>query len=282
MLLAPLPALVVGVLLMRSSGVSAAIWGQQLAAGLALIILCIVLRGAARAASRSRWGWAIAGCMSLALLIATLLQPGVEGVHRWVGLGPVQIHAAFVALPVLIIIIAAMLRRDSVRGGTWILPCVVAVAAGLLVLQPDASQAIAFAVAVACVLVGRRPARKSVWIALGVVVVCAVWSLARPDPLDAVPHVEGILGLAASAGPGWLIAAIVALVLLPVPFVGLLSRRRDRARAGVALAAYFTTVCVASLLAPYPVPLLGFGLSPILGYFAALCWSMSQVDYEPN
>ena len=269
MLLAPLPALVVGVLLMRRTGVSSTIWGQQLAAGLTLMILCIVLRGAARATSRSRWGWAIAGSVSLLLLIATLLNTDIDGVRRWVAIGPVQLHAAFIALPVLIIIFC--------RATRWVLLSGVAVVAGVLVLQPDASQAIAFAVAVATVLFVSRPAGRGDWVALGIVSVCAALSLSRPDPLDAVPHVEGIVGLAASAGAGWLIAAIIALVLLPVPFITYAVRRRDRAREGMALAAYFITVCIASLLAPFPVPLLGFGLSPILGYYAALCWSLSQL-----
>ncbi len=276
MLLAPIPALVVGVLVMRRSGVNPAIWGQQLAAGLTLIIICIGLRIVTRTASRSwPWAWAIVGSAGLLLLISTLFHPGVDGVRRWVSLGPLQLHAAFVAIPVLIIVISGIARRDLVRGATWIVPCAVATAAGVLVLQPDASQATAFAVAVALVVLQRRPAYRSDWVAVGIVIGCAMLALSRPDPLEAVPHVEGIVSLAANAGAAWLIAAVLALALLPVPFIGDAARRRERGRASLALAAYFAIVCIASLLAPYPVPILGFGLSPILGYFAALGWVIS-------
>lgn len=273
MMLAPLPALIVGVLVMRRSGVNPAIWEQQLAAGLTLMILCLGLRVAPRTTWRSRpWAWAIVGSAALLLLISSLLHPGVEGVRRWVSLGPLQLHAAFVALPVLIIVLGGIVRRDVLRSATWILPCALATAAGVLVLQPDASQANAFAVAVAVVLFQRTPAYRSDWIAAGIVIGCAMLALSRPDPLDALPHVEGIVGLAASAGAAWLISAVLALVLLPIPFIADAAKRRERGLESVALAAYFGIVCIASFLEPYPVPLLGYGLSPILGYFAALGW----------
>ena len=265
LLLAPLPALLIGVLLMRRSDVSAAIWGQQLAAGVTLMILCAVLRFAPQTASRSRpWALPIVGAASLLLLLATLAHPGVEGVRRWISLGPLQLHAAFIAAPLLIIVLAGILRGD-VAYPTWLLPLAVAAAAGVLVLQPDASQSIAFAVAVMVISRGH-------WVVTGIVVACAVLALTRPDPLDAVPHVEGIVKLAASAGPVWLIGALLALVLLPMPFIADAVSRPERRRVSLALAAYFVVVCVAALLQPYPVPLLGFGLSPIVGYFAALAW----------
>ena len=273
MLLAPLPALVVGVLVMRRSGVNPAIWGQQVAAGLALTTLCVGLRIALRTSARSRpWAWAIAGSAALLLLASTLIHPGVEGVRRWISLGPLQLHAAFVALPVLIIVLGGIVRRDVFRSATWILPCALAIAAGVLVLQPDASQATAFAVAVTVVLLQRTPAYRSDRVAVGMVIGCAMLAWSRPEALDAVPHVEGIVGLAASAGAAWMISAVLALVLLPIPFIADAASRRGQGRESLALAAYFGIVCIASLLAPYPVPLLGYGLSPILGYFTALTW----------
>ncbi len=273
MLLAPLPALVVGVLVMRRSGVNPAIWGLQLAAGLTMMMICAGLRVAPQTTRRSPpWAWAIVGPAALFLLIATLFHPGIEGVRRWISLGPLQLHAAFVALPVLIIVVGRMATRDALRSANWIVLCAVATTAGVLVLQPDGSLASAFALAVAVLLFQRRPAFRSDWVAAGIVVGGAVLALSRADPLDAVPHVEGIVSLAASAGAAWLTAAILALVLLPIPFIANAARRRDWRRESVALAAYFGIVCIASLLQPYPVPVLGFGLSPVLGYFAALGW----------
>ena len=223
---------------MRRSGGNPAIWGQQLGAGLALMILCAGSSMAPRTTSQSRpWAWAIAGSAALLLLASTLVHPGVEGVRRWVSLGPLQLHAAFVALPVLIIVLGGIRRRDVFRSATWFLPCALAIAAGVLVLQPDASQATAFAVAVTVVLFQRPPAYRSDWVAAGIVIGCAMLAWSRPDPLDAVPHVEGIVRLAASAGAAWLIFAVLALVLLPIPFIADAARGRARLRGSLALAA---------------------------------------------
>jgi cell division protein FtsW (lipid II flippase) len=273
MMLAPLPALCIGVLVMQRSGVNPTIWGQQVAAGLVLMTVCAGMRVALRPTSRSRsWAWAIVGGAALLLLTATLAHSGVEGVRRWVSLGPLQLHAAFVALPVLLIVLCAIVKRESVGSATWIFPFVAGIAAGVLVLQPDASQASAFAVATALVLLQRRRAYMSDWAAGGIVVGSAVLAWSRPDPLETVPHVEGIVGLAASLGAGWPIASALALALLPLPFISDALRHREQRAEGISLAAYFGIVCVAPFVGPYPVPILGYGLSPILGYFAALGW----------
>ena len=273
MLLAPLPALGIGVLVMQRSGVRPTLWGQQLGAGLVLLTLCAVMRAILRPTRRSRsWTWAIVGGAALLLLTATLAHPGVDGVRRWVSLGPLPLHAAFVALPALLVVLCAILRRQSVGSAAWLFPCAAGIAAGVLVLQPDASQATAFAVAVAVVLLQHGPASISGWAAGGLVVGAALLAWSRPDPLAAVPHVEGIVGLAARLGAGWAIASVLALGLLLLPFVFAASRRREQRAEGLALAAYYAVTCVAPFVRPYPVPILGYGLSPILGYFAALGW----------
>jgi hypothetical protein len=142
----------------------------------------------------------------------------------------------------------------------------------MLVLQPDASQASAFAVAVAVLLLQRGRAHVSDWVAGGIVVGFALLAWSRTDPLEGVPHVEGIVSLAASLGAGWLIASVLALALLPLPFISEGLRRRELRPEGFSLAAYFGIVCVTPFAGAYPVPVLGYGLSPILGYFAALGW----------
>jgi cell division protein FtsW (lipid II flippase) len=249
------------------------IGGQQLAAGLVLMTLCAGMRVAPRPTWLSgSWARAIAGGAALLLLTATVAHPGVEGVRRWVSLGPLQLNAAFVALPVLIIVLCAIARRVSDGSARWLFPTAAGIAAGLLVLQPDASQASAFAIAVTVLLLQRGRAHISDWAAGGIVVAAALLAWSRPDPLEAVPHVEGIVGLAASLGTGWLIASVLALALLPLPFISEALRRRERRPEGFSLAAYFGIVCVAPFIGTYPVPVLGYGLSPILGYFAALGW----------
>jgi len=215
--------------------------------------------------------WAvIAAAAALLMLAFTLLNPGVNSVRRWVSLGPVQLHAGFVALPVLIILAGAIARSANPRA-SWIASVSIMIAAAVLVFQPDASQAIAFATAVLVVLVQRRSPSRIDWIAAAVCVGASGLALSRPYSLEAVPYVEGIVRLAASSGAAWLAAAIAALMLLPLPFVVHYVKYRDHHEA-LGLAAYFVIVCIASFAAPFPVPILGYGLSPLLGYIVALGW----------
>ena len=271
-LLAPLPALFVGVLVMQRSGVSSSIWGQQLAVGLILTIACVMISVRRRStADRKSQRWAvIAAAAALLMLAFTLLNPGVNGVRRWISVGPVQLHAGFVALPVLIILASANSRSENSRA-LWITGVSIMIAAAVLGFQPDASQAIAFAIAVLVVLVQRRSTSRIDWIAAAVCVGASALALSRPDSLEAIPYVEGIVRLAALSGAAWLAAAIVALMLLPLPFVVHSMKHHDH-HEGLGLAAYSVTVCIAAFVAPFPVPILGYGLSPILGYLVALGW----------
>jgi hypothetical protein len=96
------------------------------------------------------------------------------------------------------------------------------------------------------------------------------WAWIRPDPLPPVAYVEGITGLAAGQGVFWAIVALVALLLLPLPFIQ--KSLREDGRIAPALAIYVCGYLVASITDNSPIPLLGYGASPIIGYFFALAW----------
>jgi hypothetical protein len=138
----------------------------------------------------------------------------------------------------------------------------------LLLMQPDAAQATAFAGAAFTLLVMNKQRSGATWAALLVIAGLAAWTWTRSDPLAPVPYVEGIVGLARASGPIWLIGAIVALAVLPLPFFF----APAGAHAGIAraLGVYICVCILAPASGNFPVPLLGFGLSPILGYFIAL------------
>ncbi|HEX6369243.1 MAG TPA: hypothetical protein VF006_09940 [Longimicrobium sp.] len=263
-LLAPVPALVVGVLTMRMSDVPAALWGQNLAAWAVGTLLCLGLWRTRSSSGRSRW-FDFAAVLTLAALAATLLAPGVEGVHRWVPLGPVRLHAAAVLLPLLLV---AMQGLSQARGW-WISTGVAVGVALVLLLQPDAAQATAFAAGCLVLLLplaGRDPLRLTSLLSLPLL---AGLTWLRQDPLAPVPYVEGIIDLAAGLGAGWAVAAVLSLLVLPLPFF--LAGRRPGKHAGLALGTYVTvTLLAAFLTGNFPVPVMGYGVSPILGYLVGL------------
>ena len=139
----------------------------------------------------------------------------------------------------------------------------------LLLLQPDAAQATAFAGAAFTLLIANKQQRAgAAWAAASVIAALAAWTWTRVDPLPPVPYVEGIIGLARQNGPVWLVASIAALAVLPLPFfIGPSGSHSAFVRA---LGVYWCVCILAPLFGHFPVPLVGFGLSPIVGYFVAL------------
>jgi hypothetical protein len=99
----------------------------------------------------ARLGWLGAWLAPVAVILMTLslFGPGQEGVHRWLDLGPVQLNAAGLVLPVAIVAIDR--ARDRLA-----FPCLLVIAA-MLAWQPDISQLAAFSLAAIVIASSRRP-----------------------------------------------------------------------------------------------------------------------------
>jgi hypothetical protein len=61
---------------------------------------------------------------------------------------------------------------------------------------------------------------------------------------------------------------VVSLLVLPLPFF--LAGRGAGKHAGLALAVYITITLLAPFVGSFPVPVMGYGVSPILGYLVGL------------
>ena len=159
------------------------------------------------AAGLTRWraaGLRVVGLAAgLAALAATLLAPGTEGVHRWLGVGGLRLNMAELVLPAMVV---GLVRTPD--AWSWLVAGAVGV---VLALKPDASQAVAFAAAMlAGAAVTRRFGRVEA-AAMAVLVTAATIACFRRDPLPPVAEVEGVMRLAAEVSP--LLAGLAALVL---------------------------------------------------------------------
>jgi len=157
--------------------------------------------------------------------------------------------------PVTLLLLSEELK-DAKAKIPWPLIAVIGIALALA-LQPDASQVTAFALACA-VLFHRAP------IALVLAgSVALAWK--QPDPLKPVPYVEGVLELARGIGP---LAFIGALVALALPIGVLFWQARSHKSIPLAsVALYYVVIDICAYLQLTPMPLLGYGAGPILGYF---------------
>ena len=188
---APLPALAMGVVGMGSAGVSASLGSQNVVAAVLGALLCVAVatpRHRRPASSAAPW-LVVVGTGALA---ATLASLGIEGIHRWIGVGPLRLHVAATLLPTMLAVLydAGCGRRSAVYG-----PIVVPSSCSRARCRPG------FGV---CRRVGdpRRyeaTRRSSLWCRRRAGLGAA--TLFRSDPLGPVPFVEGIVDLHRSKAP---------------------------------------------------------------------------------
>lgn len=244
-----------GIFISASNGVPAGVWARN---GIAWIAGALAAAGLS--ALKRRDVLQVALWAAPVGLAASLLSPGVQDVHRWVNLGPLQLNVAMLLAPAAVVALAVLCRAGA---SAWVAGLAALV---LLVIQPDASQATtlaAVAVLVALAAFPRAPVRIAV---LGVAAALAGMAWLRPDPLEPVAEVEGIFGLALALSP-WLAAAAGLLLAgvagLPVLW-GLRGSATERL-AGAALGLCLLLWAVMPFLGAFPAPLLGLGMSPIIG-----------------
>lgn len=252
---ASLIAVATGAAVCAASGVPAALWGRNLAAWVV---------GAAIAAGIA-WAWRPATApMALWLaplgLGATFLAPGMDGVHRWTDLGPLHMNMAMLLLPAAI---AALPAADGAGRLSW---AATLLSLALLTAQPDASQATTLAAVVALVAAVsvRQMGPRLGLIAVAVGAAAVAWL--RPDPLLPVPEVEGIVGLAFAVSPvagGLAVLSLAAVAAAPMLWTR--AAAPGLRLAGAALGLCLLGWAATPMFGAFPVPLVGVGLSPILG-----------------
>jgi hypothetical protein len=254
---AAVPVLLLSVLLLHIGGAPrSALIQQVVVAVLAVSASVLAVRGR-RASPPAAGHWLIL-TLAACLFLPFVLGIG-EGPHRWLPLGGTRLYVAPVVLPLSLFMM-------GVSSGVSTLSLLsTAMMAAALLFQPDAAQLSAFAAAMSVLLVN-SPWRLALRLCLFALLLCctiAAWRV--PDPLAPVPYVEGVFRLAAEVSPLVLLAAVVSAVLPVLGLVGV--ARSTLSSAPLAVAAYYTTLLALAPFQVTPVPLLGFGSGPILGYF---------------
>ena len=253
-----LPAVALGVMTMIQHGISPLLWGQQLAAWAALALLAQMLR-------RVRISSGFGGLLMLLVLAASLLGEEVDGARRWLELGIFNVNAAMLVLPVLLVTLCAMKCPH---------PALLA-AAAILCVQPDLSQLTALSAAAMPIVWHHR--KEKLWLcgSILMLLVFMVCCMLSPVSVAPVEYCEGILTMLNESSPLLMCAGVIALVAIPACFAYGFFRRRQTPL--LVLAVYYTVTLGFILTGEYPVPFMGFGLSPIAGYYLAYnCHAMTD------
>lgn len=265
-----LAAVLTGAATAAAHGVASRAWGLNIVAW---------MLGAGAAAIVARMGKISAGwlVLTVAVLSLTLFSPGLSGVHRWITIGPLRLNGAELLMPVAVAALASLDARSALR---WAFPLI---ALALLALQPDASQAAATAGAVIVLVAGGGPAFRTK-AALGIgLAAAAVLAALRPDPLLPVPEVEGVIQLAAALSPGLAVLAVAVLAGAALAPLAAGASTDPAVRVGArGLAAYFVVIALAPMAGAFPVPLVGMGVSPILGAWLGIGGLMRLMRNPPQ
>lgn len=250
----------VGLAVLAMVGVPASVLVIQAAAFVVggLLAICLALKGAAPGSRPAVWVMWLAAL----LVLTTLSGPNLEGVRRWIQIGPLVLQPAPLVLP---FVAWALTMRPS----GWPIG---ALTMGFLA-QPDPSALAAVAAVVAIIAVIYRRVKFLEMGALSLGLVGLIWLAFRPDPLAPVAHVEGVVAAAWAVHPGAGALTLIALLLVPAPFIlrALASVSEKEMRAlTFALSGLWLVLVLANLTGRFPAPVVGYGASFVVGWLVSL------------
>lgn len=254
-LVIPIPAIAVGVAIMRPDAPHLALAHVAVSMALYAFLLLWLVVGSYR---QARHFYAAYSAVGILFLLGTFGDPGIENVHRWIQFGGFRLNVGEAFLPAFVVVIGLLSKVHRL---------VSLFVFAILLVQPDAGRVTALAAATWAVFSFKRPISIALGFSLAFLfLTCLAWN--RFDPLGRVSYVEDIAALAFARS--WLcgIGSILSLLLLPLPFA--IDYRVNGTVESLALAAYFTASIIVPFIGNFPVPVLGYGASGLIGYFVGL------------
>ncbi len=239
-------------------------------AGLAILV-GILFVPRARYLQFSAFTLIVVSTVILALFAATFAGPSVDGVHRWFGLGPLNLHAGMLLLPTLLVILPGLNAR---------LACgIILVAAALFALQPDFASVFALcASTLVCFILTRN---RWAFIALLGTCVALALTLLISDDLAPVSFVETVVQDAFARHSLISIGMILSVAMAAAaPILSLSIKTAASAARLLGWSACLIGYFLASLIGDYPTPLLGYGVSPIFGFGCACILMLWREDAD--
>lgn len=261
-----LPCLL-GIVGMIHAHVSSAIWIQNIVFILTGTIVCAFV-----SRLHIKFNYKIIVLTSILFLGLTFIGPSMEGVHRWIRIPPFSLNIAAIVLPITIAALYRLIEEKqiiiSLTGMTAI--------AFLLFLQPDASQLLAFSLPCIVLLLHSRISKiMTTGFSVGLLLL-TLTSWIKLDSLQPVNYTEGILKLLYNTSSILYIIGIAALLWIPICFLILCQARSRKICAGMTM--YYWMIILATFIGNFPVPFMGYGLSPILGFYIFLIWLINDSD----
>jgi hypothetical protein len=223
----------------------------------------IVIYESARLKSRSF----ILSLFILILFILSLFSSGMDNVHRWVSIGPLNLNVAMAFTP--IILYEIFIGLNAYHYYSYLLAIITSF---LFILQPDAGLATSFASAVIFLVISKKNLSLISRLVVGFVLsLLVLLSWLRHDPLPAVAHVESILLLFGHLGRLGIFVAIFSFCALIAPFLSIFIFGKNKELA-ISFLIYFIMSFVVTAFGHFPVPVFGAGVSSVIGWYFLLAF----------
>lgn len=258
------PAILIGVVAMYGNNISTYIYAQNIVCFIFLGLLYFFVQKIKFKIPKSNPLLGIV--ISVLALILTFINTGVEGVHRWISVGPLQLYVSVIVMPIILINLWNLLQKNKIFFACVSIICV----SILLTLQPDASIMMAFCFS-SIVLLWKKVDRFIYFIMICFLIGLTGITWIFLDGLEPVLYVEGIFTLIANMGIISLVLGILSIVLMILPFF-MISTKKNKGLS-IYFGLYFIAIFASNLFGNFPVALLGYGISPIIGYFISIVWS---------
>ena len=250
-----------GIFAMANHDISAMIWMQNPLFIALLAAVCFFVRKRNLRLTLSPMLLILASTL---LLCATFFYPSADNVHRWIRIPFFSLQVSVIVLPVLLVCVDRLLEQKQ-----WAAALAgILFPSAVLFFQPDAAQLSAFSFAVVALLFLSTPPKALKYglsLALGMLSLAAWLHL---DSLAPVNYAEGVLMMLLDQSVLLYAAGLLSLFFMPVPF--LIASLKYNRKIGIAAAVYYWVMLACALTGHFPIPFMGYGLSPILGYFLFL------------
>ncbi|MFF3024767.1 FtsW/RodA/SpoVE family cell cycle protein [Gottfriedia sp. NPDC057948] len=260
-----IPAMIIGVLAMINNQVSPSIYGQNILIAIIGGIISFLVLFRDKRTAKKKTNIIVITCI-LILFLLTFLDNGLHGVHRWIAIGPLRFNIALVLVPLLLIQLSSLMKSKPF----WLTFGFALIFTVLLLFQPDASQLTAFTTAISILLLNIIKNKSVRFLLLIVFILLIIFSWSHLDQLAPVSYVEDILSLVKEMGFGWLVLAVISLLILLIPFF--LFPPNSVKPLSFSLGIYFLISILSSCFGNFPVPIMGYGTSPFIGYLIAISW----------
>jgi len=267
--LAPLPAVLLAALVAMRTGVPAVAF---LPNAVGLLIGCTVLWETDRFEfDFAKWSFR-ASLTVLTLLMSTFLFEGLDGVHRWIWLGPLSLNVSVAFTPILVWGVSNELGLSHLKG-LALLAAVIAVH----LTQPDAGQALVFAAGLSFSLwLSKEVSIKIRSLGAGIAILGALLTLFRHDVLAPVEHVERILPAIVNQGIPETIELLFAMVTL-FAAIWLKPNPSLKRQSAIVASTYLAASILVTLIGNYPTPVFGAGLAGVLSWYMLIGLSETRL-----